>query len=159
VVTGCSPSTVARRVEDFAGVAGYRDRLHSWAETYRDQGWPADTPMYLLRGYPRMLSEIGDIERLLACGTDPARHDRMLGLTGGDALAITEITTTAALILRQPVPDLAALIMLALAREDLAQRNSNIPVNLPAAWITLGQPARATALVNSITDAHTAPKP
>jgi hypothetical protein len=65
----------------------------------------------------------------------------MLGLTGGDALALTEITTTAALILRQPVPDLAALILLALARDDLAERNSNLPVNLPAVWITLGQPA------------------
>jgi lipopolysaccharide biosynthesis regulator YciM len=138
-----------------AGVAGYRDRLHSWAETYRGRGWPADTPMYLLRGYPRVLSEIGDIERLLACGTDQARHDRMLGLIGGDALALTEITTTANLILRQPVPDLAALILLALARDDLAQRNSNIPVNLPAVWITLGQPARATALANGIADAHT----
>jgi hypothetical protein len=47
------------------------------------------------------------------------------------------------------------LTLLALARDDLAERNSNIPVNLPAVWITLGQPARAAALVNGITDAHT----
>lgn len=33
----------------------YRERLHAWAETYRQRGWPAGTPEYLLRGYFSML--------------------------------------------------------------------------------------------------------
>jgi len=28
-----------------ASVAAYRERLHTWAETYRARGWPTDTPM------------------------------------------------------------------------------------------------------------------
>jgi Trypsin-like peptidase domain len=138
-----------------ASVVTYRDRLHAWTDDYRSQGWPTDTPTYLLRGYPRMLTEIGDTTRLVACATDPARHARMRELTGGDALALTELTTTTNLITRQPAPDLAALILLAMARDDLAQRNDNIPAELPAAWITLNQPARAIALANGIPGAYT----
>ena len=29
-------------------VTGYRDRLHTWATTYRADGWPAGTPEYLV---------------------------------------------------------------------------------------------------------------
>jgi len=59
---------------------GYRDRIHTWAATYRNpyQGraaWPADTPEYLLTGYPRMLAVNGDTDRLATLATDPARQD------------------------------------------------------------------------------------
>jgi NOL1/NOP2/fmu family ribosome biogenesis protein len=135
-----------------ASLAGYRDRLHTWAAGYQAWGWPTDTPMYLLRGYFRLLATTGDSARLLACATDRGRHDRMLDLTGGDALALTEITTTTVLIAHQSDPDLSALLRLALARDELAERNNHIPTGLPAVWVALGQPARATALANGITD-------
>jgi hypothetical protein len=64
-------------------LAGYRDRLHRWAGGYRDRGWPGDTPEYLLSGYFQMLTAAGDIARLAACAADIARHERMLGVTGG----------------------------------------------------------------------------
>ena len=41
-------------------LAGYQDRLHAWAEQYRDQGWPGDAPEYLLSGYFQMLTAAGD---------------------------------------------------------------------------------------------------
>ena len=55
-------------------LTGYRDRLHTWADTYRDQGWPAGTPEYLLRGYYRMLQAPVDLPRLIqpALPTPPA---------------------------------------------------------------------------------------
>ena len=31
-------------------LVGYQDRLHAWAEEYRDRGWPVRTPEYLLSG-------------------------------------------------------------------------------------------------------------
>jgi hypothetical protein len=135
-----------------ARLADYRDRLHSWAVGYRANGWPADTPTYLLLGYPGLLKDTGDVTRLLGCATDPARQARMLELTGGDHLALSEIAATARLIARQPEPDLGALLRLAIARDDLAERNVNMPTDLPAVWAVLGRPDRAIALANGITD-------
>ena len=62
---------------------GYLQCLHAWAEAYRQQGWPVSTPEYLLRDYYRLLHVNDDLDRVIACATDPARHDRMLDLTGG----------------------------------------------------------------------------
>ena len=135
-----------------ASLAAYRDRLHTWAETYRQRGWPATTPHYLLRSYPRMIASSGDLLRLAACATDQVRHDRMRGLTGGDALAYTEISTAQQLILDQPDPDLASLALLAVQREHLTDRNANVPTTLPAVWAKLGQRTRAEALAHSISD-------
>jgi WD40 repeat protein len=55
---------------DIGGEPQYRNRLHAWAEHWRDQGWPAPgrngagTPRYLLDAYPAILA--GD-------PTDPLR--------------------------------------------------------------------------------------
>ena len=53
-------------------LAGYQDRLHAWAQEYRDRGWPGGTPEYLLSGYFQMLTATGDTARLAACATDAA---------------------------------------------------------------------------------------
>ncbi|MDQ3886023.1 MAG: hypothetical protein M3308_03160, partial [Actinomycetota bacterium] len=120
-----------------ARLADYRHRLHAWADRYRQLGWPADTPEYLLRGYYRMLTESGDLSRMLACATDPARHDRMLDLSGGDTDALHEITTTQDKILAYDDPDLTAMARLAIHRDRLTTRNTHIPTQLPATWATL----------------------
>ena len=52
----------------------------------------------------------------------------------------------------QDEPDLVAALRLAWHRDDLTDRNTNIPPFLPAVWATLGQPIRAEALARSITD-------
>ncbi len=137
----------------------YRDRLHTWVDTYRAARdgrlpWPATTPEYLLRGYPRMLEATGDINRLVALATDRVRHDRMLDLSGGDAAALTEVTTTQDLLLTHPEPDLLALARLSIHRNDLASRNTNIPTDLPAVWATLGHPNRAEQIARGITDPY-----
>ena len=133
-------------------LAGYQDRLHAWAQEYRDQGWPPGSPEYLLRGYFQMLTATGDTARLVACATDAARHERMLDITGGDAAALNEVTTTLDLIAAQYDPDLTAALGLARHRDYLADRNTNIPTRLPAVWAILGQHIRAEALARSITD-------
>ncbi|MFI1996866.1 hypothetical protein, partial [Actinoplanes sp. NPDC020271] len=138
-------------------LAGYRSRLHAWADTYRTTAggrprWPAGTPEYLLRGYPRMLAAVGEVSRLVGLATDPDRHERMLDLSGGDAAALAEIITCQDLVLAGPEPDLEAMLRLCIRRTSLADRNSRIPTDLPAVWATLDQPARAEALARSITD-------
>lgn len=139
----------------FLGAArldGYRERLHTWADHYRDQGWPKQTPEYLLRGYHRMLHDAGDLPRMVDCATDQARHHRMLELTGGDTTALTEIAATMDAIRTQPTPDLKIMGRLAVHRDHLAERNTNIPTDLPAVWAALGQPTRAEALARAITN-------
>ncbi len=129
----------------------YRERLHTWAEGYRQQGWPAQTPEYLLRGYFRMLQDADDIARLIACAADPARHARMRAITGGDAAALTEITDVQDLLLHQADPDLPALARLNVHRSVLADRNAHVPPNLPVVWAEAGHPERAEALARAVT--------
>lgn len=84
----------------------YRDRLYHWADTYRQRGWPVDTPQYLLRSYPRLLASIGDLAGLVVCAADQTRHHRMRSLTGLERLAA--------------------------AGDHLAERNANAPTTPPA---------------------------
>jgi tetratricopeptide (TPR) repeat protein len=133
-------------------LASYHDRLHHWANTYRERSWPPGTPEYLLSGYYRLLVALRDIPRVIACAADPARHDRMLDLTGGDAAALVEVRTALDLIAAEDSPDLGDALLIACHRDQLTERNANIPVLLPAVWATLGQPIRAEALAASITD-------
>jgi tetratricopeptide (TPR) repeat protein len=133
-------------------LAACLQRLHAWADGYRERLWPAGTPEYLLRGYYRLLLVAGDLDRVVACATDQARHDRMLDLTGGDSSALSEIMAGQQAIVKQPEPDLLALVRLAIHRDNLAQRNTNVPLGLPAVWARLGRFDRAEALAGAIED-------
>lgn len=82
----------------------WRERLHIWADDYRQRGWPAGTPEYLLRGYLQMLREIGDLPQMVALMLDQNRLDRMLDVSGGDAAAMADITTVQECIRDQPPP-------------------------------------------------------
>jgi tetratricopeptide (TPR) repeat protein len=131
---------------------GYRQRIHVWAQRYRDQRWPDDTPRYLVRGYYQLLKETGDLPRMVACATDPDRHTRLLEITGSGHAALVEIITSEDIMRGQPVPDLAALASLAYHHGRLSGRNANLPTNLPAVWAMIGAPAGGEALARSITD-------
>ena len=133
-----------------ARLHAYRSRLHAWANLYRERSWPDDTPEYLLRGYYRMLMAAGDLERMIACATDRCRHERMLSTSGGDDAALEEIILAMDVIARSDQPDLTAIARLAVFRDYLADRNTTIPPELPAAWAGLGQVKRAEALAGSI---------
>lgn len=132
----------------------HRQRIFVWAEEYRQQGWPAQTPEYLLRGYFRMLDDLGDLPQMIECATDLARRDRMRDLSGGDAAALTEIITTQDVIVTQEHPDLIAMVRLAIHRDHLAAQKHNIPFNLPPVWALLGQVNRAEATARSTLDQH-----
>ncbi|MEU5692917.1 hypothetical protein [Actinosynnema sp. NPDC020468] len=123
----------------------YRDRLHTWADRYRD--WPADTPEYLLDGYARVLLASGDLPRLVALATHRTRQERLLELTGSDTAALTELA--AIMTAAEDLPDLARL---AVHRDELVQRNIAVPLELPALWAELGEVRRAVSLALGITD-------
>ena len=129
----------------------YRERLHTWAEDYRQRGWPPGTPEYLLRGYFHMLDAARDIPRLVACATDRLRHDRMLDVTGGDTAALAEIADTQEALLGLAEPDLVAMGRLAIHRSSIMACNARVPHALPVVWARAGQPERAEALARAIT--------
>ncbi|RJO72957.1 hypothetical protein D5S18_21990 [Nocardia panacis] len=130
----------------------YREQIHRWAEGYRAEGWPPETPNYLLTRYFSMLRTREDLPRMTALALDRARHDRMLHRTGGDIAARTEIAAVGAALAGQPDPDLLTLCRLALHRDRLAQRSNNIPTGLPAAFARLGAFERAANLARSLPD-------
>lgn len=128
----------------------HRLRLYTWADSYRDHGWPADTPEYLLRGYTAMLAATGEAERLTALATDRARQERLLDISGGDAVALADISAAQEAHTAHASPDLAALARLAVHQDYLTNRNSRMPADLPGVWERLGHPVRAENLARSL---------
>ncbi|MBB5956341.1 hypothetical protein FHS29_002927 [Saccharothrix tamanrassetensis] len=134
-------------------LTAYRDRVHAWADDHRARDWPADTPTYLLHGYHAMLVAAGDTPRLLACATDPARHDRLRDRFGGDVAAMAEIGAASQALADET--DLVAVSRLAVHRDRLTDRNAHVPPVLPALWALVGNPDRAEALARSLPDRDT----
>jgi len=91
----------------------HRQRLHAWADLYREKGWPNDTPEYLLRGYFAMLRTVGELDQMVALATDHLRHDRMRRIAQDDTGPSMEIGIAMDAILRQNEPDLMAMLRLA----------------------------------------------
>ncbi|WP_344499885.1 hypothetical protein [Dactylosporangium maewongense] len=129
-----------------------QDRIHAWADRYRGEGWPQETPVYLLSGYGALLLTTGDATRLVERGVDRVLHDRVLVATGGDHLTMTEIDATARLLTAGVEVDLDAVGRLAAHQAFLRRRGTRIPVELAAAWASLGEFDRAEVLARSITD-------
>ena len=132
----------------------FTSELHEWASTYQVRNWPPETPVYLLRGYHRLLVAAGDVKRMTALTADLARLDRMLDVSGGDSAALAEIATIQEFICGQEHPDLAAMLTLVVTHNRLARRNSAIPAAVPVAWAQLGNTARAETLAHSVTEPY-----
>ncbi|GII86069.1 hypothetical protein Ssi03_40590 [Sphaerisporangium siamense] len=148
--------TLHRRAEEelVEQVELHRGRIHEWADSYREQGWPPGTPAYLLRSYGRLLT---DRARLLDYALDRARHERMRELVGGESAALGELTAAQQRLGGEADPDLVTLARLAVAREQLSKATAPPPVELPALWARLGDHERAERLADSIVDADARP--
>lgn len=135
-----------------AALREHRKRLHEWADNYRNRGWPPETPEYLLRGYSRLLHEIGDLPRMLAIATDRMRHDRLFTISGGDFAALGEISAVHEILQAGAPDDLASLGRVTVHRLRITKRAESIRVNLPHVWARLGQHERAETLARSMPD-------
>ena len=133
-------------------VARYRKGVHNWIRWYADRGWPDITPGYAVRGYPRLLAATSDALRLSALARDPCRHAFLLRATGSDYAALAEIRNAQRVISAQDVPDLQALVELAVYRHAISIRNQSIPGSLPAIWARLARFDHAEALARAVTD-------
>ena len=135
-----------------ASLARYRDRVHGWAQDYRDRHWPHDTPDYLLRGYPDMLAQAHDLSRLVACAIDGDRQKRLLQVSGADGAALAEIVKAIDVCAVAPVVDLNAIARLARHRDRLRDRRPQIPEEILSAWVQLGEIGRAEQIARSVAD-------
>ncbi|MCC8250488.1 hypothetical protein [Saccharothrix luteola] len=137
-----------------AELASHRAVLHDWAADYRQRGWPAETPEYLLRGYHTMLLAAVEPDRAAALCADRARNERLFERIGGDSDALAQLTTTLDALVGAEVPDLVAIGRLAVHRDFLSDRNTHVPPAVAGVWVRLGQPRRGSALARSIPDLH-----
>ncbi|MEV8438267.1 hypothetical protein AB0425_12885 [Actinosynnema sp. NPDC051121] len=135
-------------------LAGYRDRLHAWADGYRERRWPAGTPEYLLGNYHALLTSVGDADRAVALSTDPDRQERLLITSGGHTAARAELTGSLAVLTTREPPDLAAIAVLALHRDHLEERGRTITIDVPGPWAAVGDTDRAVALALSVAHPH-----
>ena len=85
-----------------------------------------------------LLTATSDATRLSALARDLRRHAFLLRATGSDYAALTEIRAAQGLIAEQNMPDLQALVELAVYRHAISIRNQSIPAGLPAVWAQLG---------------------
>ncbi|MGM1076385.1 hypothetical protein ACS0VI_09085 [Streptomyces sp. H28] len=138
-------------------LAAYRERIHAWADHYRSSAWPADTPEYLLRGYPQLLRTTSNADRLVALASDPARHQRLWHTSGSNLDALTEITSAFEALRAHAGPggpDISAALVLAIRRDLLHHNSSNIPVHLVTTWALLGHTDRSINIALAYNDVH-----
>ncbi|WP_033293427.1 hypothetical protein [Amycolatopsis jejuensis] len=146
-----------RVAEDALGtevLARHRSTMDTWAQGYREAGWPADTPQFLLRGYFRLVQEGGDGTALADLAADPRRHARLLDVSGNDLAALAELDAARAVALEAAEPDLVRIITLETYRDNFRDRNTRTPQRLPALWAQLGEVDHAVALAQSMTERH-----
>lgn len=124
-------------------LAERRDDLHRWAQAYQDQGWPENTPNYLLTGYIRLLQDSADTERLDALVLDPCYQLRLADRSGAD-VALAHLGLVAAR--RGKHAALGPAVAAAVSREMLLGRVRPVPVAVAQAVARLGDPGRGRAL-------------
>ncbi|MDX3696906.1 hypothetical protein PV726_43030 [Streptomyces europaeiscabiei] len=129
---------------------GFRQRLHAWAANYQAVGWPPRTPEYLLRGYPRMLRDTGDLTRATSLALDQHRLNRTVEVSGTNTTTLEEVAAVIeAHLAPGSQPDLDALLRLAYVRDELRDKAFSMPTALAVCWALLDEPDRARGMITS----------
>lgn len=88
-------------------------RIDGWVDSYRQRGWPTDTPAFCFRPYFEFLRRRQD-DRVRAIATDPRRRTRLLARTGSHAAAAAEAIAALRATAAVTVPDIAGATHLAI---------------------------------------------
>jgi len=123
----------------------HADTIRRLAADYAARRWPAETPAYLLFGYPAMLAGQGDGASLSALAS-PDRAARLRAATGNDAATADELGAAIGLLAKDAAHDgasLAAACGLAFRRAQLLDALTRYPEPLIEAHAALGHWERA----------------
>ncbi|MEV6114039.1 trypsin-like peptidase domain-containing protein [Streptomyces sp. NPDC052109] len=131
----------------------FRERIHRWADTYKERGWPPDTPHFLLSGYGRLIVTAADPGRIARVVADPVRQDRMASRLLGAGPALAELRTARARVAQDDTEDgLRSAVLLAAAHARVTARHVVEAEDGELALLRgrLGQTDRAQALAEAI---------
>jgi hypothetical protein len=128
----------------------WQHRLDAWADRYRDKGWPAATPRYLVWSYGQALADRGEFGRMFELACDGRRADLLADRTGGDGPALEELLRVERALREQGPTDLLPLARLAVHRTRLTRRSARLPKSLPALWAALGEVDRAARIAGAL---------
>ncbi|MFF9490619.1 hypothetical protein [Streptomyces sp. NPDC014676] len=126
-----------------AELSDARDRLHRFVAEFQAANWPEETPEFVLLGYPAMLRESSDLERLTEMATDRERQERLWESTASDTEALAETLDALELHVTASDPDVGACVRLAVQRDEIQERARSIPSGVVRMWARLGYVRRA----------------
>ncbi|MFF8767447.1 hypothetical protein ACF07Q_23245 [Nocardiopsis dassonvillei] len=131
---------------DDSTLSGLLQRLHTWADGFREQGWPAATPGYLLHRYLDRLQHADDAERRTDFTLD---HRRLLRLAarGRNDLALTSLDQVTA---ARPTP--VVLASAAASKSLLETTGRPVPREVLRALCVVGDIERARSQALSVGD-------
>lgn len=130
-----------------AAVSEFEARLHAWADSYQEQGWPMSTPAYLLYEYPHLL-RASSSRRLASFVLDPRRQLALLARSSVDT-ALAEVEVARQVVEREVPSDLATMAALAASQDMLHMDARKLPVRVSEAYARLGDIERALGLACS----------
>ncbi|MFE1391031.1 hypothetical protein ACFW5M_33405 [Streptomyces albogriseolus] len=123
-------------------IAACKMQLHAWADRFRAEGWPEDTPNYLLTGYTQLVRESADTERLANLVLDPRRQLRLAERSGPD-VALADLDCVAP---STSSPSLSTAACASASRELLAPHVRPLPGAVSRTIARLGDVRRARNL-------------
>ncbi|ALV48071.1 hypothetical protein ASR50_34820 [Streptomyces sp. 4F] len=132
----------AVRALDRNTIAASKMQLHDWADGFRAEGWPEDTPNYLLTGYTRLVRESADTGRLADLVLDPRRQLRLAERSGPD-VALADLDCVAP---SSSSPSLSTAARASASRELLVPRVRPLPGAVSRTIARLGDVRRARNL-------------
>ncbi|MFC9050869.1 hypothetical protein [Streptomyces anthocyanicus] len=117
-------------------------QLHTWADGFRAEGWPEDTPNYLLTGYTRLVRDSADAGRLADLVLDPRRQLRLAERSGPD-VALADLDFVAP---SSSSPSLSTAARASASRELLVPHVRPLPGAVSRTLARLGDVRRARNL-------------
>ncbi|MFG2669051.1 hypothetical protein ACGFY6_33030 [Streptomyces sp. NPDC048387] len=129
-------------------LAASQESLHTWADGYRDRGWPPDTPNYLLTGYTRLIQHSKEADRLAELALDPQRQLRLVQRSGPD-VALADLALVASRETGLSTPGLVTAAAVAVSREMLLPYTRRMPRSIARTIARRGDVRRARALAGA----------
>ncbi len=114
-------------------------RLLVMADQYAAQGWPEDTPDFMLDEYPSLLAHRGDMRRLTATTLSPEWLDLARSRTNTVLSAAAALRRALTAIAGDPAADLATLLLLAGQLDELSPPPSYHTASFVTAWAQAGE--------------------